>query len=42
MKRLIALALCALGIVYAVTACGGSSDEASVNDDKLTIIGSGS
>jgi hypothetical protein len=42
MKRLLALALCAIGIVCAITACGGSSGDDSTTDDKLTIVGSGS
>ena len=41
MKRLLALALCALGIAYAITACGGGGDDGSATDDKLTIVGSG-
>ena len=41
MKRLIALALCALGIAYAISACGGGGD-VTASDDKLTIVGSGS
>jgi len=43
MKRLLALTLCAIGIAYAITACGGSGDAVSAtSDDKLTIVGSGS
>ena len=42
MKRLLAFALCALGIAYAITACGGSGDADSTTADKLTIVGSGS
>ena len=42
MKRLLAFALCALGIAYAITACGGSGDTGSTSADKLTIVGSGS
>ena len=43
MKRLLAFALCAIGVAYAVTACGGSADDVSAtSDDKLTIVGSGS
>jgi maltose-binding protein MalE len=44
MKRLLALTLCAFGIAYAVTACGGSGDDVSAtsSEDKLTIVGSGS
>jgi len=41
MKRLIALALCALGIAHAITACGGGG-EGTPSDDKLTVVGSGS
>ena len=40
MKRLIALALCAIAIAHAITACGGGDGTAS--DDKLTVVGSGS
>ena len=39
MKRLLALALCALGIAYAITACGGGGDDGTT--DKLTIVGAG-
>lgn len=42
MKRLLALALCALGIAYAITACGGGGEVGASADDKLTIVGSGS
>jgi hypothetical protein len=42
MKRLLAIALCALGIAYAITACGGGGDDGTSSDDKLTIVGSGS
>ena len=43
MKRLLAFTLCALGIAYAITACGGGGDATSATtDDKLTIVGAGS
>ncbi|MEO8060805.1 MAG: hypothetical protein ABI671_21055 [Burkholderiales bacterium] len=42
MKRLLALALCALGIVYAITGCGGGGDDGTAAEDKLTIVGAGS
>ena len=42
MKRLLALALCALGVAYAITACGGSDDDVTTTADKLTIVGAGS
>ena len=44
MKRLFVLAFCAFGIAYAVTACGGGSDDVATttSDDKLTIVGAGS
>jgi len=41
MKRLFTLALCAIGIAYAITACGGGGDDGTASD-KLTIVGSGS
>ena len=43
MKRLLALLLCALGLVHAVTACGGGGDTgtATAAADKLTIVGAG-
>ena len=41
MKRLLALTLCALGVAYAITACGGSGDDVTTTADKLTIVGSG-
>jgi hypothetical protein len=41
MKRLLAITLCALGIAYAITACGGGGDDGAVSEDKLTIVGSG-
>lgn len=40
MKRLIALVLCALALVHAISACGGGGDAAT--QDKLTIVGAGS
>ena len=40
MKRVLALALCALGLVSAIVACGGGGDDAA-SADKLTIVGSG-
>jgi hypothetical protein len=42
MKRILAVALCALGLAAAVVACGGGSDDAASSTDKLTIVGSGS
>ena len=45
MKRLFAFTLCALGIAYAIIACGGGGDATTTTtatDDKLTIVGAGS
>ncbi|HWH82385.1 MAG TPA: hypothetical protein VNU71_09120 [Burkholderiaceae bacterium] len=41
MKRIFAVALCALGLAAAIAACGGGGDDGA-NADKLTIVGSGS
>jgi hypothetical protein len=41
MKRILAVALCALGLAAAMVACGGGGD-AAASADKLTIVGSGS
>jgi hypothetical protein len=40
MKRVLALALCALGLAAVIVACGGGGDEAATAD-KLTIVGAG-
>ena len=40
MKRLLALALCALALGTAVIACGGGGDD-TATADKLTIVGAG-
>ena len=40
MKRLLAIALCALGIAYAIAACGGGGGDDGTTD-KLTIVGAG-
>ena len=40
MKRLLALALCALAFAAATTSCGGADFDATT--DKLTIVGAGS
>jgi uncharacterized protein YggE len=43
MKRILVIALCALGLAAAIVACGGGgSSEATATADKLTIVGSGS
>ena len=43
MKRLLAFTLCAFGIAYAITACGGGGEATTTaTDDKLTIVGAGS
>jgi hypothetical protein len=39
MKRLLALALCALVFTAATSSCGGADFDAT---DKLTIVGAGS
>jgi hypothetical protein len=41
MKRILAMALCALGLAAAIVACGGGGDDGS-SADKLTIVGAGS
>jgi hypothetical protein len=41
MKRLLALAFCALFCSAAVTSCGGG-DDFDHSTDKLTIVGAGS
>ena len=41
MKRILVLALGALGLAAAIVACGGGGDDAA-SADKLTIVGSGS
>jgi hypothetical protein len=38
MKRILAVALCALGLATAIIACGGGGD---ASPDKLTIVGAG-
>lgn len=41
MKRILVLALGALGLAVAIVACGGGGDDAA-SADKMTIVGAGS
>ena len=40
MKRVFALALCAVGLAAVIVACGGAADDVP-SANKLTIVGSG-